>query len=63
VSLFDIIHFAYVTNGEPLVNNTPRPGDTHKVRGGPGWVYSTRYNIEAKAEGIPDGRTMIGPMV
>jgi len=33
------------------------------VEGGPGWVGSERYTINAKAEGQPDQATMKGPML
>jgi uncharacterized protein (TIGR03435 family) len=62
-SLFQLINFAYVVNGDSLLNDAPRPGDLRKVRGGPAWVYSSLYHIEAKADGEPARRVMIGSML
>jgi bla regulator protein BlaR1 len=54
-SVGTIVNAAYVTFGE-LNPNTA-------VSGGPGWIHSSQYNIEAKAEGNPGARTMEGPML
>jgi uncharacterized protein (TIGR03435 family) len=37
--------------------------DGVRVRGGPDWVRSQRYTIEAVADGATDGPTMRGPML
>ena len=62
-NVFQLINFAYVVNGDPLIGDVRRPMDAQKVRGGPAWVYSALYEIEAKAEGTPDRKTMAGPML
>ena len=37
--------------------------DGARVRGGPDWVRSTLYTIEAVAAGAADAQTMRGPML
>jgi bla regulator protein BlaR1 len=54
-SVGTIVNAAYVTFGG-LNPNTP-------VSGGPGWIHSDQYDIEAKAEGNPGAVTMEGPML
>jgi uncharacterized protein (TIGR03435 family) len=64
VPLGRIIYFAYAGIGSmdnPLVND--HPGDPTHVRGGPGWISSETYYIEAKAEGTPERTVMMGPML
>jgi uncharacterized protein (TIGR03435 family) len=63
--MFQLIAISYVTNGDPLVNDSWRPLDTQKVRGGPSWVYSTStlWQIDAEAEGEPSQKVMMGPML
>jgi len=52
-TVMSIIQTAY-TSGMP-----PLP----PIEGGPAWINSERYAINAKAEGTPSGSTMRGPML
>jgi len=52
-TVMSIIQTAY-TSGMP-----PLPA----IEGGPGWINSERYTIEAKAEGTVSAATMRGPML
>jgi len=64
ISLERIIYFAYAGIGSmdhPLLND--HPTDTSHVRGGPGWIRSEKFTIEAKAEETADRQTMMGPML
>jgi bla regulator protein BlaR1 len=53
----DVIQRAY---GYPDPNNNPLRG---QVLGGPGWLDSDTFDIEAKAEGTPPASQMQGPMM
>jgi uncharacterized protein (TIGR03435 family) len=61
-----LTNLAYVTNGEPLLNSQGLDRQEN-MKGGPDWVYSSklsdRYSIEAKAEGTPDRKVILGPML
>jgi uncharacterized protein (TIGR03435 family) len=82
----NLIHTAYVNNrdnkapGDPIDNwprmlgAGPNDGGPQPVRGGPAWVYTDKYTIEAKAEGLDpsqpvrgsvssDRALMLGPML
>ncbi len=58
-----LISTAYVLNGEPLINQAARIGDVQWLKGVPAWVRSEKFTIEAKAEGTPDRKVMLGPML
>jgi bla regulator protein blaR1 len=64
LTLERIIYYAYAGLGNgrsPLLN--VHPLTPNLVRGGPGWIRSERFDIEAKAEGAADRATMTGPML
>jgi len=58
-----LISNAYVLNGEPLTNQQARIGDIDWLKNVPGWLRSEKFTIEAKAEGTPDRKVMLGPML
>src|SRR5436309_3183769 len=64
IALDRIIYFAYAGIGNmnnPLLNDTGSNPD--HVRGGPGWIHTEKFTIEAKAPGTPDRTVMMGPML
>ncbi|HUL74314.1 MAG TPA: M56 family metallopeptidase [Vicinamibacterales bacterium] len=74
-TLLQLVHGAYVGNGEPLLNNNLRLGLGHQIpeiiRGGPDWARSERWMIEAKAaistglpgNQAPERKILMGPML
>jgi len=64
IPLRRIIFFAYAGIGNldnPLLNTNPnQPG---LIRGGPGWLETDLWTIEAKADGTPDRTVMMGAML
>jgi uncharacterized protein (TIGR03435 family) len=59
-----MIDRAYVFFGEPLLNEYGPPReDTPRVKGGPAWLRTEKYTLEAKAGGAADRRTLMGPML
>jgi uncharacterized protein (TIGR03435 family) len=72
MSVEQLVDMAYVSNGESLLNDGPgsliRSGGaaafvTDRIRGGPAWARSDKYEIDARAAGAPDRTAMMGPML
>lgn len=59
-TVMSLVRMAYVqfANGQRRA-----PGSEVPIEGGPGWINSTGYTIEAKAEASPGLETMSGPMM
>jgi len=53
MTVADLINVAYVQFGKdhPLANDSAGLFDAKRLKGGPAWAYSSRYSIEAKADG------------
>jgi uncharacterized protein (TIGR03435 family) len=65
VTLDQLINTAYAGADHRLLNSfvQQRPGDPKLVRGGPSWIYSEKFAVDAKATGAADRATLIGPML
>jgi uncharacterized protein (TIGR03435 family) len=65
VTLDQLVNTAYAGADNRLLNSfvQQRPGAPKLVRGGPSWVYSDKFTVEAKAPGGADRATLIGPML
>jgi uncharacterized protein (TIGR03435 family) len=59
-SVMSLIRMAYLQYADG--KQTP-PGRRVPVSGGPAWIDSERYSIDAKAEGTPGQNMMRGPML
>jgi bla regulator protein BlaR1 len=60
MTVFQLIN-AYLSNDDPLVNDSAGLFDIKRVRGGPAWVHSARYTIEAETnDPVATGPTTIG---
>jgi uncharacterized protein (TIGR03435 family) len=59
-TVMSLVQMAYVQ----FANGTRRPpGSEVPIEGGPGWINSIRYDIDAKAGGAPGLAMMSGPMM
>ena len=56
----DLIGAAYVLFADGQFH---LPSSSPQILGGPGWINSERYDIDAKAEGIAKSEMMQGPML
>jgi len=64
ITLERMIYFAYAGIGS--MDNRLRndhPNDSSRIRGGPGWVRSDKFRVEARADGAPLRTVMMGPML
>jgi uncharacterized protein (TIGR03435 family) len=57
--VMSLIQMAYVSRANAIF----KPIDSVPISGGPAWLTSDRYTIQAKAEGNPDTQMMEGPML
>jgi uncharacterized protein (TIGR03435 family) len=67
----NLVHIQPLPGGRLVVENfslkfliqTAYGADASQILGGPDWIGSDRYDIEAKAEGNASGKLMTGPML
>jgi uncharacterized protein (TIGR03435 family) len=74
LSVWQLINHAVSSGPEPLLNDSGEPFDDQRIRGGPSWIYSDLYTIDAKSSdpavsgsadpNYPAARKMLnGPML
>jgi uncharacterized protein (TIGR03435 family) len=59
-TVMDLVQMAYIQYAD---GELKPPGRHVPISGGPPWIDSARYSIDAKAEGIPGRNIMRGPML
>jgi uncharacterized protein (TIGR03435 family) len=65
ITVADLVNIAYVQHGDPAPVNRTKPalmGDD-TIRGGPAWVRTDKYTIEATALGAPSRSILLGTML
>jgi uncharacterized protein (TIGR03435 family) len=67
VTVAELVNIAYVQHGDPAPVNRLPPimleGDDDTIRGGPKWVRTEKYTIEASAQGAPPRSIVLGAML
>ena len=61
-TVINLIRLAYVSALQP-VTAVPTASNSVPISGGPPWISSERYDIDAEAEGAPGLRVLRGPML